>query len=234
MTTTQKAVRATIKLGDTELDVFQLPNGEYRLSKGQACDVVNLDRKRLSQIFQKNSLKALLGEGKSLSEFTVKSKVEGENANLDLLPINIVLLLWSEVPEGKVLVQAAAFEALERRADTAFGIQRTEEERNERLKLRSQSKITRRSYTDILKEKLIEQYGEDGYKAMAKQGYFRDVTIKVNMHLFGQPHFKCDRDNMTTDQLVDIEHFEKMLERRARRYPEHTAEQLMQWMVEQF
>ncbi len=73
--TTQKAVRATIKLGDTELDVFQLPNGEYRLSKGQACDVVNLDRKRLSQIFQKNSLKALLGEGKSLSEFTVKSKV---------------------------------------------------------------------------------------------------------------------------------------------------------------
>jgi hypothetical protein len=33
---TQKAVRAQIKLGDIDLDVFQLPDGSYRYSQTQA------------------------------------------------------------------------------------------------------------------------------------------------------------------------------------------------------
>ena len=50
-----------------------------------------------------------------------------------MIPLNYAALLWSEVPEGKALTQACVIEALERRADHAFGVKRSEEERNERL-----------------------------------------------------------------------------------------------------
>jgi len=36
MTNPIKATRATIQLGDIELDVFQMPSGEYRYSMTQA------------------------------------------------------------------------------------------------------------------------------------------------------------------------------------------------------
>lgn len=84
---TIKAVRAQIKLGDIDLDVFQLPDGSYRMSKAQCCDVIGLARKRLSQLLEKDSLKALAGKGSSLSENVVKIKLDGNNASHDGIPL---------------------------------------------------------------------------------------------------------------------------------------------------
>ncbi|MEM9769990.1 MAG: hypothetical protein AAF889_00040 [Cyanobacteria bacterium P01_D01_bin.73] len=36
----EKAKRATIQLGDRELEVFQLPDGSYRLSQSQVAEAV--------------------------------------------------------------------------------------------------------------------------------------------------------------------------------------------------
>jgi hypothetical protein len=132
-TKTVKAVRATIKIGDIELDCYQMPDREYRMSKTQICQVVNLNPKRLSEIFELKHLQALLPQGFQLSEVSIKSTVEGSKGKADLLPLSYAALLWSEVPEGKALTQSCVIETLERRADQAFGIKRSEEERNDRL-----------------------------------------------------------------------------------------------------
>ena len=167
-----------------------------------------------------------------LSENVVKIKLEGNNAFHDGIPLEMASLIWLESGSdvGKALGLACIAESLERRADAAFGVQVSEEERQAKLALRVKSKATRRKYTDVLKERLIEQIGEERYKAIAVD-FFKNTTIQVNQHLYQQPHFNCDRDNMTEEQLSDIELFERQLERRAHRLPEHTAEELLAWML---
>jgi hypothetical protein len=130
-----KAVRAQIKLGDIDIDVFQLPDGSYRLSKTQTCEAIDLDPKRLSELLEKNSLKSIAGKGSSLSEKVVKMGYEGNNAKVDLLPIEMSVLIWTEVgtDRAKTLLFACTVESIERRADIAFNVIRTEEERNQRI-----------------------------------------------------------------------------------------------------
>ncbi len=130
-----KAIRTTMMLGSIKLDVYQLPDGSYGISKAQTCEVVNLDRKQLSQLLKKDILKAIAGKGSSLSEQVVKMSYEGNNDKVDLIPLEMATLIWmasgSEV--GKALAYSCVLESLERRADEAFWLKRTEEEWNKRL-----------------------------------------------------------------------------------------------------
>jgi hypothetical protein len=92
----QKAVGVKINLGSIEINGYMLPDGSYRLSKGQSCDIVGLDRKRLSQLQEKNSLKAIIGAGSSLSQKELtKYNVAGQNAKVDLIPIEMALIIWN-------------------------------------------------------------------------------------------------------------------------------------------
>ena len=50
MTKPIKATRATIRLGDIELDVFQMPDGEYRMSQSQVLRSIEIEAKRYTQI----------------------------------------------------------------------------------------------------------------------------------------------------------------------------------------
>jgi hypothetical protein len=94
-------------------------------------------------------------------------------------------------------------------------------------------KTTRRSYTDILEERLIEQHGLEGYQELVKSGYFKRVTRRINLCLFNTPHPKCDKENMTTDP-IRLELFEKRLKHQADRFPDQTAEQLLQRTIDYF
>ena len=58
---TNKAVRATIKLGGIELDCHQMPDGCYKMSVKDIAKACNLDPKRLPEILEKKDVKALLG-----------------------------------------------------------------------------------------------------------------------------------------------------------------------------
>lgn len=67
MTKTKKATKATIQLGDIELDVFQLPDGEYIFSKSQVVNSVKTDKKRLSEILETKALQKHMPQGLRLS-----------------------------------------------------------------------------------------------------------------------------------------------------------------------
>lgn len=240
-----KAIRTTIKLGDIDLDVFQLPDGQYRFSATQIVELLNLGKgSRVQQILGSKALQTYTEQVFGVQKKLVLPKISSDNAgNITALPIEAFGLVVNyvaisgnanyNIELAQAIQQACVVEALERRADTAFGVQRTEQERNEKLEQRMQSKCIRRKYTDVFKERLIEQIGEERYKEIAPS-FFKNTTIQVNQHLFGQPHFNCDRDNMTETQLHDIQDFEGLIARRAARFPEYTCEELLAWALDIF
>jgi hypothetical protein len=187
MTTTTKAIRATITLGDIELDVFQLPDGSYRMSKAQTCETVQLDRKRLSELLEKNSLKAIAGKGSTLSALVVKMKVDVGRGNItaDLIPLEMATLIWLESGSelGKALAYSCITESLERRADNAFGVIRDEEERNQRFIARKDSILQRHFWTDAIKWYIDNNEVSEGYKRFI----YPNVSDCLNKALFGLP-----------------------------------------------
>jgi hypothetical protein len=169
MADTVKATKATIKLGNIELDCFLMPNGDYRMSVGQAANACNLDPKRVPEIWERKDVKALLGEALKVPEFIIKMKVEtsGGLQQASLIALNHVALLWrkSGTEEGNCLGDACVIESLERRADAAHGKQRTEEERNQRLVRRAKGIKARRTLTDAIQD-YLERHPElsDNYQ----------------------------------------------------------------------
>jgi hypothetical protein len=185
MTNVNKAIRATITLGDIELDVFQLPDGSYRMSKAQVCETVQLDRKRLSELLEKNSLKLIAGKGSLLSALVVKMSYEGNNAKVDLVPLEMATLIWLESGSeiGKALAYSCITESLEMRADNAFGVIRDEEERNQRFIARKDSILQRHFWTDAIKWYTDNNEVSEGYKRFI----YPNVSDCLNKALFGLP-----------------------------------------------
>jgi hypothetical protein len=130
-----KAKRRTIHLGDKPLAVFQLPTGKYRLSQTQVAEAIVKDEANVRDFLASKSPEAL-----PYKDFTAeKTLIEGERARFNAIPIDLAIAYWTK--EARVdnqvaitLLSACAKETIERRADKAFGVQRTEEEYNQRFK----------------------------------------------------------------------------------------------------
>lgn len=129
-----KARRATIELGDRILQVFQLADGEYGLSQTQVGKLPGKDENYVRKFLGSKSLEAL-----PYKDYTpVKLPVEGERTRINLISIDLAIAFWTKEAtagnaEAARLLGACAVESIERRADKAFGIERTETERNQRL-----------------------------------------------------------------------------------------------------
>lgn len=128
-----KAKEVTIWLGTIPLQVFQLPTGEYRLSQAQVAKAIAKGEVSFRDFLKSKSLEALPYKGFR----SVKWSVEGNNAPINAIPIKIAIAYWIKEASGNIaaarLLGACAEESIERRADKAFGTQRTEEEYNQRF-----------------------------------------------------------------------------------------------------
>ena len=130
-----KAERVSIKLGNHVLSVFQLPDGSYQLSQTEVAEVINEGEYRFRQFLKSNSLEALPHKGLSFG----KIQVLGERKPpANGVPIPLAADFWAKEgtrgnKEAVGLLRASLAESIERRADKAFGIQRTEEVRNKRF-----------------------------------------------------------------------------------------------------
>jgi hypothetical protein len=135
MSLSQRAVRATITLGDIELDCYQMPDGDYWFSQNQMKEQLQI---LPGDSTGKKYFKPLL----EASPLRVdRTKIEGNNAIAKVVHIDLfkeIVAKYAELGNKScsALVAACFAEALERRADIAFGKVRTEEERNERIKNR--------------------------------------------------------------------------------------------------
>lgn len=139
---TTKAKRTQIQLGDRTLEGFMLPDSSYRLSQTQAAEMVGLTERNTRDFLRGKAIKALLGEDlipAKIEQITIET--EGAyrgNPNINALPLNVVSVYWlyQAIRGNKQAVPlcvALMTESLERRFDEAFGVERSESERNQQL-----------------------------------------------------------------------------------------------------
>lgn len=230
---TEKAQAITVRMYDQDVLAYLMPDGSIRLSKKNVCDLYGVPYRRLSQLIEKKVAETLLPEGLEVV------RIATDDAKIDAISLTdaatlAVLALTSGYSKATVWAVGSMIEAFTQLVESAAGIEVSQARQAARINLRLASLDTRKSYTDLLKDKLIEQYGEAKYRSLAKGGYFRDVTILVNNQLFQQSSFGGDRGNMTDKQLRTIQSFEDQMLRRSQRHPEETAEQLLNWMLDNF
>ena len=152
-----KATRATVAIGGLTVDAFMLPDGSYRMSLSQAANCISKEAQGISNFLRSKALKRLLDKAVGTSNFLPESLtlpilesayspdlfvVElSDDANkgqtrIRGVHLEIVGLYWQwECLQGNKqafsLSTALTLESLERRFDNAFGVIRTEQERNE-------------------------------------------------------------------------------------------------------
>lgn len=134
-----RASRATIQLGDIEIEGFQLPDGSYRMSQTQAADIIGKPEINARRFLGAKGSKALLG--KDYTPDTIEAEgIQGirGSTRFNALPLEVVAAYWVyECSKGNKqaipLVIAMTKETLARRFDNAFGVQRPETEYNQLL-----------------------------------------------------------------------------------------------------
>jgi hypothetical protein len=140
-----KATRATVTIGNLTIEGFMLPDGSYRMSQTQAAGAVGLKVQNVSDFLRSNALKSLMGESYTpqTSEIEPDESQGRGGSRINAVSIEVVskYWLWQAYRGNKkalALVDALLTETIERRFDAAFGIDRTEQERNDRLSARVQ------------------------------------------------------------------------------------------------
>ena len=140
----------------------------------------------MAQILESKEAQALAGQGLDLSHFSPIKFNSSVGKHLGYTLAQVMFVWQYEAFKGNqkafALVMACGVESLERRFDTAFGILRTEEERNERFQIRFDGILSRHFWTDSISEyikthpDLSENY---------KRWVFHNVSDTVNLALFG-------------------------------------------------
>ena len=152
-----KATRATVAIGGLTVDAFMLPDGSYRMSLSQAANCIGKEAQGISNFLRSKALKRLLEKAVGTSNFLPESltlPILESVYNPDLFVVElsddankgqtrirgvhleIVGLYWQwDCLQGNKqafsLSTALTLESLERRFDDAFGVIRTEQERND-------------------------------------------------------------------------------------------------------
>jgi hypothetical protein len=189
MTDSTKATRATIQLGERAIDGYMLPDGSYRMSLSQAAECVGLTARNAFDFLRSNTFKALMGDGYTLSVSELEpDEDQGRGqSRFRALPLEVVSIYWSyQSHRGNkaafALVTALVTETLERRFDDAFGVTRSEAERNDRLIQEKQ-----RLQQDL--ERLGEGFAMDDV-IRAERDYFEHLLRDNGIDPWGLPSNK--------------------------------------------
>ena len=142
MTKSVRAVRASVHIGSLTVDGFMLPDSSYRMSQTQAAECIEDDPVYARNFLGSREGKALLGEGFTPETFEVEptGQVRGQT-RIRGWPLSAVYAYWvyrcyrGSKPAFNLVI-ALGTESLERRFDAAFGVTRTELERDELLRER--------------------------------------------------------------------------------------------------
>ncbi|MBD2428667.1 hypothetical protein [Phormidium sp. FACHB-1136] len=142
--THDKAQRATVQIGPLSVDGFQMPDGSYRMSQTQAAECIGKPEINARRFLDSRGIKALRGEGYTPDSVAIESTDQSRGqSRVNALPLDVISAYWLwEASKGNqqaiALCYALMAETLERRFDAAFGVERSESERNAILAQRLQ------------------------------------------------------------------------------------------------
>lgn len=190
---TDKAKRKPVRVGVIGVEGFQMPDGAYRMSLSSAADSVGLQPRNAFDFLRSKAAKRLIGDASTLSvsEVEVDSTEQSTGqTRIRAIPLNVVAQYWLwQVSKGNkkaiALVSALLEESLERRFDDAFGVARTEYERQDLLAERMQQ-----IGQDL--ERLGEAYAEPDL-LREENGRLREQLRQAGIEPFQLPE-DVDRD----------------------------------------
>ncbi|MDF5707755.1 MAG: hypothetical protein PUP90_08770 [Nostoc sp. S4] len=144
---TIKAKRASIQVAGIEVEVFQMPDGEYVMSQSQVADAVNVSSSCIFNFLRTKVVKALPGNGSEFSE----TAVEGSNKPANILSIEVASSFWLSQAykantKAQALVAACMQETLHRRCDNTFGASKTEQQYEQQTTANRERWEARRKY----------------------------------------------------------------------------------------
>ena len=171
---TELAQRSTVQIGAIAVEGFMLSDGSYRMSQSQAAECVSKPEINARRFLDSRGIKALRGEGYTPDTIEVESSDQGRGqTRFNALPLDVVSAYWlwessKGNPQALALCYALMTETLERRFDTAFGVERSEQDRDKRLA------STLEQMEGYLKEAM-------DYEALAQADaqYFRDWITRM-------------------------------------------------------
>jgi hypothetical protein len=221
MTKTIKAERVVIELGSIPLNVYQLPDGSYRLSGRNVTDAVKEDNNTLSRFYGVKSLNDL--PNADLERYRVNTGKEG--SPFSPVAIQDAAVYWGNCSQkgnalAAAILVACAIESIERRADKAFGKTRSEEEYNARMKARIEGMAVRRSLCDVVKAYILRhpELSENTAKWL-----YKNTTNRIYKAIFDRnkkkltEDLKADpdklRDSLTARELKEVERMEETVMR---------------------
>lgn len=161
-----KAKRVLIQLGDIKIYVYEIPNGEYRLSQTQIANIIETDEISFRRFLASKSPEALPYKGLRFD----KMKTKDNNVQPKAIPIPVAVAYWTKESikgnqNASRLLGACSIESIERRADKAFGKNISEEDYNLRFKDNYQSIIADCPQSFVTKQKTglnVSVYQGDG------------------------------------------------------------------------
>jgi hypothetical protein len=222
---TVRAARATIKLGGIPLDVFQLPNGEYRLSQSQVLETIDAPNNWITRLPHSEGterVKYLQGKGFTGLQQKIEFKEEGargtKSAKTLSIPDAVLVWRWFDKQgnnKAEAIIDACAIESIERRADSAFGVQRDEADYQAKMKARIDGKVVRQSLTDAIKDYILRH---PELSSNDKKWLYKNCSDKTNKIILGKIAKKaaeelgCEhaqlRDYLQAEQLIRISYLE--------------------------
>lgn len=200
-----KAVRATILLGDIELDVFQLPDGSYLSSAKQITDIVGLEHQRFAQILRSKEFQSLIPKGLDFTHFSTKKFVSNSGKHSGYTLAEVILIWQYAAFKGNrkafALVVACGIESLEIRADHVFNVIRSLDEKNQLLSLRVQSKFTRRTLTDAISDWLDNP--DNRASLNMRKFLYSNTSDKLNKEVLSMSSSKAKKElNLEANKLL--------------------------------
>ena len=198
-----------------------MPDGEYRISSSDIAKILDMSEKSFLPNYLSKELRSLLEASPRFFLYSLKTSIEGNNVKINGIDLTLAGLIFQFYAfKGNLNAQniclACVTEALERRADTAFNIVRTEEERNDRLAARMKGKLTRRTLTDAIKE-YIDRNNQ--LSANYKKWIYANCSDQINTFVLGrkanqlksQFSIKQIREACNTKQLKELDLVEELI-----------------------
>jgi len=219
---TGKAKQRTITLGIIPLYVFQLSSGKYKLSQTQVTEAIGKEELSFRQFLASKSPEAL-----PYKEFRpVKMSVEGRNAPINPIPVPLAIAYWTkESLAGNLLairlLAASANEAIERRADAAFGVRRSEGEYNKRFSAFEKLEEFFPDFANVSESVLSSSDGASSM-ILAEQQLLRRLKRKFSQEMFAFRKSEFASDLVLLGAETDDWH---LTPQRGLAYPEGAANQ---------
>ncbi len=215
----KKAVVATVNYAGFEFPGLQLPDGSYAIAVTQVVELFQrsnegfqFDKRQASR-----DIKYLLGNGFQFD----KSASEIHPKKVNILTIEQFGELTFHVAfrgndVAKAILKASVSTTIEQAFDVAFNNKQALEEYQERLKVRIQGKITRRTMTNVVRDYV--KVRSDELSENYKKFIYNNCTDHTYRVVFGRSAkqlkmaWECKdvRAAMTTEELMIVKSVERL------------------------